>query len=235
MNKSKFIRTTSLKEIGILGQDKLLVSRVFIVGIGGLGNQILLHLSSLGIGEIGFADIDEVQLDNLPRQVLYGEGDVGLLKTDVAYHRIMEKSPGVRLNKFNVLVDQYNAKDLFKGYDIVIDATDNFKTKFIVEDACKSLGIPFVIAGVSGYKGQVILVTNKSKYSFKSLFDELPINIEEKYIEEDKAVYPLAVSLVSDVAANEVVKYLLNLGEQEIDELITVDSLKTEIKKYRFE
>ena len=238
MNKiqlEKYQRTIDLKSIGELGQEKLLKSKVFIVGVGGLGSQILLHLSSLGVGEIGIADVDNVSLNNLPRQVLYDESDVGLNKLDVASRKASSKNKDVKINKYNLLVDSNNALEIFKGYDLVIEASDNFKTKFIVEEACLKLGIPFVIAGVSGFQGQVILVTKDSKYTFKSLFDELPISVEDKYVKEDKPVYPLAVSLVSDIASNEAVKYILGLGEMYLDTLITIDALKVEINKYKFE
>ena len=233
MNKTqleKYNRSISLDDFGIEGQEKLLNSKVFIVGVGGLGNQILLHLSSLGVGEFGIADIDVIQLSNLPRQVLYGENDLGHNKVETATKRILEKNKDVKINTFNVLVTDFNSKELFKGYDLVIEATDDIKTKFVVEDACKALGIPFIVSGVNGYQGQVMLVNKKSKYSFKSLFSELPTSIEE-----NKAVFPLAVSLVSDVTSDLAVKELLNSGEDVIDKLITVDANKIEIKKYRFE
>ena len=238
MNKiqlEKYQRTIDLKSIGELGQEKFLKSKVFIVGVGGLGSQLLLHLAALGVGEIGIADVDNVSLNNLPRQVLYDESDVGLNKLDVASRKASSKNKDVKINKYNLLIDSSNALEVFKGYDLVIEASDNFKTKFIVEEACLKLGIPFVIAGVSGFQGQVILVTKDSKYTFKSLFDELPISVEDKYVKEDKPVYPLAVSLVSDIAANEAIKYLLNLGDVYLNTLITVDALKVEINKFKFE
>ncbi len=237
MNKSqkeRYFCSTFLNKIGIEGQEKLLNSKVFVVGAGGLGNHIVLSLAALGIGELAICDNDTVKLDNLPRQVLYDESDVGKKKVDVAYLKIKNKNSDVKVNEFDLYVDMNNAKELFFGYDIVIDATDNFKSKFVIEEACKALHIPYVSAGVSDFKGQVMVVTPNSKYSFKSLFDELPLNIDEKYIEEDRGVYPLAVSLVSDLAANEAVKYLLNIGELITDSLITVDTLKAEVKRRYF-
>ena len=135
--EDKYFCTTYLKEIGVKGQLALLNSRVFIVGVGGLGNQILLHLASIGVGEIAIADNDIVNLDNLPRQILYGESDVSLNKVDVAANRIKAKNPDIKIIKHKLLVDAENSKELFKGYDLVIDATDNFKGKFIIEDARK--------------------------------------------------------------------------------------------------
>ena len=238
MNKiqgERYSRTLSLVEIGEEGQEKLLKSKVFIVGVGGLGSQLLLHLSALGVGKIGVADVDNVSLSNLPRQVLYDEDDVNKNKIDVACSKINKKNSDVKINKYNLLVNKDNAKELFKDYDIVIDASDNFQTKFIVEDACLQLGKPFIIAGVSGFQGQVILTDKNSKFSFKSLFDEIPHHIEEKYVLADKPVFPLAVSLVSDVTSSILVKYILDIGESLLDTLVVVDANNIEIKKYRFE
>lgn len=228
----RYFCSTFLKEIGEKGQEKLLNSKVFIVGAGGLGNQILLHLATSGVGHIGLSDPDIVKLDNLPRQILYSENDLGKYKVDAALEKIRAKNSDVDLKIFKEYIDENNARKLFKGFDLVIDATDNFKSKFLIEDICKELGIPFIIAGVSDFKGQIMLVTKDSKYTFKSLFDELPINIEQKYIDEDKGVYPLAVSLVSNLTSNETTKYLLGIGEPLIDTLLTIDTLKVEIKKH---
>ena len=230
--KERYFCSTFLKEIGEEGQEKLLNSKVFIVGAGGLGNQILLHLATSGVGHIGLSDPDIVKLDNLPRQILYSENDLGKYKVDVALEKIRAKNSDVDLKIFKEYIDENNARKLFKGFDLVIDATDNFKSKFLIEDICKELGVPFITAGVSDFKGQIMLVTKNSEYTFKSLFDELPINIEQKYIDEDKGVYPLAVSLVSDLTSNEAIKYLLGIGEPLIDILLTIDTLKVEIKKH---
>ena len=233
--KERYDCSTFLKEIGKDGQVKLLNSRVFIVGVGGLGNHILLTLAAMGVGHITIADEDTVKLDNLPRQILYDEKDIGKNKVDVAENKIKDKNPDIKINKLCLMIDENNAKNAFSGYDLVIDATDNFKSKFIIEDACKELGISFICAGVSDFKGQVILVTKESKYSFKSLFDVLPINIEQKYIDEDKGVFPPAVALVANLAANQAAKYLLDIGDLLLDTLIVVDTKKVEIKKYKFE
>lgn len=230
--KERYFCSTFLKEIGEEGQEKLLNSKVFIVGAGGLGNQILLHLATSGVGHIGLSDPDIVKLDNLPRQILYSENDLGKYKVDVALEKIRAKNSDVDLKIFKEYIDENKARKLFKGFDLVIDATDNFKSKFLIEDICKELGIPFITAGVSDFKGQIMLVTKDSKYTFKSLFDELPINIEQKYIDEDKGIYPLAVSLVSNLTSNEAIKYLLGIGEPLIDTLLTIDTLKVEIKKH---
>ena len=233
--KERYDCSTFLKEIGEEGQVKLLKSRVFIVGVGGLGNHILLTLASMGVGHITIADEDIVKLDNLPRQILYDEKDIGKYKVDVAEVKIKEKNPDVKINKLCLMVDENNSRELFKDFDLVIDATDNFKSKFIIEDACKELGISFICAGVSDYKGQLILVTKDSKYSFKSLFDTLPINIEQKYIDEDKGVFPPAVALVANLTANQAAKYLLDLDDLLLDTLIVIDTRKVEINKFHFE
>ena len=238
MNKTqleKYKRTIQLKDIGEKGQDTLLAKKVFIIGVGGLGNHVLTKLAALGVGCFGIADDDKVMLDNLPRQVLYDESDVGKLKVDVACYKIKRKNPDVEILKHSLRVDSTNIKELIEGYDLVIETSDNFDTKFIVEEGCKELGIDFIIAGVGGYEGQVMLCTKESKYTFRSLFDEVTFAVSDKYVEEDRSVYPLAVSMVADVACNLAVKYLLSKYKDVLNTVFTIESNSLEIRKFYFE
>lgn len=238
MNKTqleKYKRTIQLKDIGEKGQDTLLAKKVFIIGVGGLGNHVLTKLAALGVGCFGIADDDKVRLDNLPRQVLYDEADIGELKIDVAYRKIKRKNPDVKIVKHSIRVNSSNIKELIKGYDLVIETSDNFDTKFIVEESCKELDIDFIVAGVGGYEGQIMLCTKESRYTFRSLFDEITFAVDEKYVEEDRAVYPLAVSVVADVACGLAVKYLLCKYKDVLNTVFTVNSSSFEIRKFYFE
>ena len=237
MNKEQLERyycTTSLKDVGEQGQEALLNSAVLIVGLGGLGSSALMSLVSLGIGTIGIVDDDVVKRDNLPRQLLYGVKDIGKYKVDASKRRIKAVNPDVKIKSHKLRLTRLNAAKIIKKYDIVLDCTDNFKSKFLIEDICLKLHKPYVIPGVSDYKGQIMSINQDSKFTFKSLFDDPDFDIPQKYIEEDKAVFPLAVSLVSNIATTEVVKLLLKIGEPLIDQVLFVDTLKMKFEIIKF-
>ena len=237
MNKEQLERyycTTSLKDVGKQGQETLLSSAVLIVGLGGLGSSALMSLVSLGIGTIGIVDDDVVKRDNLPRQLLYGVKDIGKYKVDASKRRIKAVNPDVKIKSHKLRLTRLNAAKIIKKYDIVLDCTDNFKSKFLIEDICLKLHKPYVIPGVSDYKGQIISVNEDSKFTFKSLFDDPNFEIPQKYIEEDKAVFPQAVSIISNIATAEVAKLILKIGEPLIDKVLFVDTLEMKFNIIKF-
>ena len=226
---NRYQYTIGLEDIKEEGQLKLLNSSVLVVGAGGLGSAALLALACLGIGHIGIVDNDVISATNLPRQIIYGIKDVGKGKAITAKKVLKGKNPDIDVKIYPYRLDENNARRIIKKYDIVLDCTDNFETKFLINDTCVKLKKPFVTAGVMDYKGQIMTVIPGKTADFKSLFDELP-----KYNpDDDKSVYPLAVSIISNIAASEVIKYLLGLGELLINSLLVVDTLKTSFKKIK--
>ena len=225
MNLNKYYHTTFLKEIGIEGQKKLLSSKVLVIGAGGLAASSLLYLTCMGVGHINIIDDDKVDINNLPRQIVFDEEDVGKYKVDVLKEKLEKKNKDVHINSFKMRLDVSNASKTISNYDIVLDFTDNFETKFLVNDICVAKNIPFVMSGVSDYQGQVMTcIPNKSK-DFKSLFSELPINIDEKYKKEDQGVFPLSIGVISDIASSEAIKYLLNIGELLLNKMVVINLL----------
>ena len=224
LQKEKYFCTTFLNEIGEKGQAKLFASKVLVIGAGGLASSTLLYLASSGVGTIGVVDFDKVSLDNLPRQILYGEKDIGKFKVDAVKEKLESLNSDIHVKTYKTKLDEKNAKELFKGYDIVLDCVDNFETKFIINDVCKELSIPLVTAGVSGYAGQVMVVTPKSKHDFKSIFSTLPLNISKEDKDADRGVFPLAVATVSNIQCNEVLKLLLDIGDHLIDKMLVIDT-----------
>ena len=232
--KERYYHTTFLKEIGEQGQERLLKSNIVVIGCGGLGSASLRYLASIGIGNITIIDNDVVSISNLPRQVLYEYNDIGKSKVDIVKERLERINPDIKIKSINQRLDDNNAKELLKGYNIVLDCTDNFETKFLINDICLKLNIPFVISGVRDYQGQVTTcIPNKTK-DFKSLFSVLPINIDDKYKKEDQGIFPLSVAVVGNIAGSEVIKYLLNIGELLLDKLLLIDLLNNhfQIVKY---
>lgn len=232
--QEQYFHTTFLKEIGEEGQLKLLRSKVAVVGCGGLASSALIYLTSIGVGNITIVDNDVVSLSNLPRQNLFTYDQCGELKVLAAKERLEKINPDVTINTINQRLDESNASKLLSGHDIVFDCTDNFETKFLINDTCLKLNIPFVIAGVRDYQGQVsTCVPNKTK-DFKSLFSVLPVNIDDKYKKIDQGVFPMSVGVIADIAAAEVVKYLLNIGELLIDKMLVINLLNNHYQIIRF-
>ena len=232
--QEQYFHTTFLKEISEEGQLKLLRSKIAVVGCGGLASSALIYLTSIGVGNITIIDNDFVSLSNLPRQNLFTYDQCGELKVLAAKERLEKINPDVTINMVNQRLDESNSSKLLSGHDIVLDCTDNFETKFLINDTCLKLNIPFVIAGVRDYQGQVsTCIPNKTK-DFKSLFSVLPVNIDDKYKKIDQGVFPMSVGVVADIAASEVVKYLLNIGELLIDKMLVINLLNNHYQIIKF-
>ncbi len=227
----KYSCSTFLSNIKEDGQLKLLNSKVLVVGAGGLGSHVLPILASSGVGFIGVVDNDVVSLDNLPRQTLYNYKDVGKSKVLLAKKKLKALNPDIEVKTYKLYLNKNNARRVLKNYDIVIDCTDNFASKFLINDTCLKLNIPFICAGVSDYKGQVMTCIPHQSKDFKSLFTELPLNIDQKYIDEDKGVFPPAVAIIGNIAACEAMKYILGIDELLLDSLLVVDTLNYSFKK----
>jgi len=229
----RYFCSTFLKEIGEAGQLKLLSSKVLVIGAGGLASSSLLYLSTIGVGTIGIIDDDKVSLTNLPRQIIYDESDTNKNKVIAVKEVLEKKNPDVKVITYKERLTEKNAQNIIKNYDIVLDCVDNFDTKFVINDACLALKIPFVSAGVSGFNGQILFVSKESKSDFKSLFSILPLNVSKEIRDKDRGVYPLAVGIVSNIQCSEAIKYLLGLGSSLIDEIMVVDTLNLRFEKYK--
>ena len=179
---------------------------------------------------ITIIDDDCVSYTNLPRQILFNKFDVGDYKVDVAKEKLKVFNYDSVIVPFKEKLTKDNAKELLKGHDIVLDCTDNFKSKFLINDVCVELGIPFVIAGVDHFQGQVVTCIPGKTKDFKSLFSTLPINNDPKSISEEEGVFPFSVGVIGDIAGSEVVKYLLNIGELLTDKMGVFDLLNNQFK-----
>ncbi len=228
--KDHYYRNILLDDFGIEGQEKLLSSHVLVIGSGGLGTPSLIYLTSIGVGHITIIDDDKVSLSNLPRQILYSSEDINKPKGEVSKRKLESLNPDVKINFIQDRLTENNALEIIKGHDIVLEVTDNFETKFLVNDICKKLNIPFVIAGVSDYQGQITTcIPNKSK-DFKSLFSTLPSS--DKTLVE--GVYPLSAGVIANIATSEVIKYLLGIDSLLLDKMMVVDLKKNDFKVINF-
>ena len=232
--KERYFRTTFLKEIGEEGQLKLLNSKVIVIGCGGLASSSLIYLTSIGVGNITIVDDDVVKLDNLPRQILYEYKNVGKSKVKVTKKKLKRINPDVNVVAKQIRLTKHNASRILKGHDIVLDCTDNFDTKFLINDTCLKLNIPFVIAGVSDFQGQICTCIPHKTKDFRSLFPIRSLDLNEEYLKIEKGVFPLSVGVVSNVASMEVIKCLLGIGELLTNKLAVINLLHNQYQIIEF-
>ena len=169
----RYSRHIILKEVGVKGQKKLLNAKVLIIGAGGLGAPAALYLAAAGVGTIGIADADEVDLSNLQRQVIHTTADVGKLKVESAAETMKAINPDVTVNTYHTFVDSSNIMDLIKDYDFILDGTDNFPAKFLINDACVMAEKPFSHAGIIRFQGQLMTYVPGQGPCYRCAFQSL--------------------------------------------------------------
>jgi len=229
----RYNRHLILDGFGEQGQRRLLNSRVLIVGAGGLGSPIALYLAAAGIGTIGIADGDDVSLTNLQRQIIHCTGDIGKPKVDSAERRINELNPDVKVEKHAFYLNEDNALDLIRDYDFVVEGSDNFSAKYLVNDACVMLDKPFCIGGINRYSGQVM--THKSGTAcYRCLFPEPPA---QENVETCAMVGVLGsiAGMLGTVQATEVIKHLAGIGEPLYNSMLSFDALTMQWSRFRFD
>jgi len=209
--KRKYIKQIMLSEIGLAGQEKIRHTKVAVVGCGGLGCPVLLYLASAGIGTIGMIDFDTVSITNLHRQVLYGNNDVGKKKVQVAKEKISVLHPEVKLVEHDAMIKEENVKAILEQYDLVIDGSDNFETRYLVNDACVQLGKPLVYGSILGFQGQLALFNYKGSKNLRDLFPEPP-GADEVPDCSENGVLATVPGMIGSMMANECLKVILELS-----------------------
>ena len=227
----RYSRHTLLNEVGEAGQIKLLESKVLLIGAGGLGSPAALYLAAAGIGTIGIVDFDTVDQSNLQRQVLHGMKDVGRPKVESAADRLRDLNPDVKVIPHREPISSDNALEIIKGYDIVLNGSDNFPTRYLVNDACQFLGKPLVDASIFMFEGQVtVYMPEKNKYGYtagpdyRCLYPDPPPPGEVPSCAE-AGVLGVLPGIVGSIQAVEAIKLILGIGEPLIGRLLMVDTL----------
>jgi molybdopterin/thiamine biosynthesis adenylyltransferase len=221
----RYSRQILLEEIGIEGQDRLSRSRVLIIGAGGLGSPAALYLAAAGVGTIIIADGDLVELSNLQRQVLHGTGDIGRPKVDSARERMLAINPGVRVVARGEFVTEENIRGMVEGSDFVIDGTDNFNAKYLINDTCLLLGVPFSHGGVLRFRGQTITVKPGESPCFRCIFPDPPADDVAAACSRD-GILGFLPGVIGAIQATEAVKCLLGIGELLTGRLLTYDAMR---------
>lgn len=228
----RYSRHILLPEVGASGQEKLLDAKVLIVGAGGLGCPSALYLAAAGVGRIGVVDFDKVDASNLQRQILYATDDVGQYKVDVARERIRALNPDVQVDCIRERLDSSNALDLFRQYDLVVDGTDNFATRYLVNDACVLAGTPNVYGSIFRFEGQVTVFAHPDGPCYRCLFPEPPSPGEVPNCAEG-GVLGVLPGMVGVAQATEAVKLILGQGRPLLNRLLIYDALQMDWKELK--
>ncbi len=223
--KELYHRNIIVPEINEAGQLKLLDSRVLVVGLGGLGSPALFYLAAAGIGQIGIVDSDRVALSNLQRQILHGRHDVGNKKTFSAVKTIERLNPDVHLTPYSFRLTASNAAEIIGAYDFIIEATDNFESKFLINDVCVKQGKPFSHAGILGTYGQTMTVVPDHGPCYRCVFRELPPPGAVKTTAEIGVLGSVS-GVIGTIQAHEAIKYLVGFGDLLVGRLLAWDALK---------
>ncbi len=228
----RYSRHIILKEVGAKGQKKLLNSSVLIIGAGGLGAPAAMYLAAAGIGRIGIADADEVDLSNLQRQIIHATEDLGKAKVQSAKETMNRMNPDVTVDTYRTFVDSENITDLIKDYDFIIDGTDNFPAKFLINDACVMAGKPFSHAGIIRFKGQLMTYVPGQGPCYRCVFKNPPPKDAVPTCKQAGVIGAMG-GVIGSLQAMEAIKYLLGVGDLLTGYLLTYDALKMEFRKIK--
>ncbi|WP_288424462.1 molybdopterin-synthase adenylyltransferase MoeB [uncultured Spirosoma sp.] len=228
--QSRYSRHLLLPEIGTAGQERLRNARVLVVGAGGLGCPVLQYLVAAGIGTVGIVDGDTVADSNLHRQILFGPADLGQSKASVAATRLQAQNPLIQVQSHPTFLTRDNALDLLRQYDLIVDGSDNFATRYLVNDACVQLEKPLVFGSIYRFEGQVSVFNVGDGPTYRCLYpdpSDLPACAES-------GVLGVLPGIVGCLMANEVIKLVTGVGEPLIGRLLLLDALTLQFQTVRF-
>ena len=232
--RARYARHLILPEMGEKGQKKLKKSSVIVVGAGGLGSPTLLYLAAAGVGKIGIIDDDKVDITNLQRQVIHSTAAVGSLKVESAANRIRELNPEIEVIEHNIRIDVNNALELLSDWDVVIDGTDNFPTRYTINDACEILEKPWVFGSIHRFEGQVTVFNYDGGPNYRDLFPnapppELAPNCAEA------GVLGVLPGIVGSIQSAEAIKLLLGVGDLLTGQLMVIDAKSMRTRSLQFD
>ena len=230
----RYSRQIILKKIGVIGQKKLLKSSVLIVGAGGLGSPIAIYLAALGIGKIGIVDKDNVEMSNLARQIIFETNDINKKKTSTAISKLNKINPDIQLRSFNENLTRININRIAKNFDLIVDGSDNFRTRFLINDYCLESKKILVSGAISKFDGQVYTFNFSKKWSpcLRCFIPKIPGNPDVDNCEFEGVLGPLA-GIIGSIQANEVVKEILEIGDTLCGSILIIEALKLTFRKVK--
>ncbi len=228
----RYSRHIILKDVGIEGQEKIAKSRILVIGAGGLGSPALLYLAAAGVGHLGIADGDVLDLSNLQRQVIHFTGDINKPKVLSAKEKIEQLNPDVQVTVYQEMLNAANIIDIIKKYDFVIDGTDNFPTKFLVNDACILAGVPYSHGGILRFDGQTFTILPKESACYRCIFLEPPPPDAVPTCSQAGVIGVIA-GILGTLQANEAIKFILGKGGLLANRLLTFDAMHTKFREIK--
>ena len=229
---SRYSRHLILPEVGMEGQQKLKAARVLCVGTGGLGSPLALYLAAAGVGTLGLVDFDVVDASNLQRQIIHSTKDIGRKKLDSAEEKLIALNPALNVVKHDTMLSSANALEILKDYDIVADGTDNFPTRYLVNDACVLLGKPNVYGSIFRFEGQASVFATEGGPCYRCLYPEPPPPGLVPSCAEG-GVLGILPGLVGVIQATEVIKLILGKGQSLAGRLLLVDALNMRFRELK--
>jgi sulfur-carrier protein adenylyltransferase/sulfurtransferase len=230
----RYSRHLLMPEVGLAGQQRLKAARVLVVGVGGLGSPLGLYLAAAGIGTLGLVDFDVVDESNLQRQVLFSQSDVGRSKLATAVARLAGINPHIRIEPHEIRLDASNALELFAGYDVIADGTDNFPTRYLINDACVLSGKPNVYGSIFRFEGQVSVFWGARGPCYRCLFPEPPPPGLVPSCAEG-GVLGVLPGIIGALQANEVIKLVAGIGNPLIGRLVIFDALALRFRELQLQ
>lgn len=229
---NRYSRHLLLPEVGVEGQEKICDSKVLLIGTGGLGSPLALYLAAAGVGNLGLIDFDVVDLSNLQRQVAHGESTVGTLKVDSAKARIADLNSSINVTTYNTRLSSENVMEIFADYDIIVDGTDNFPTRYLASDACVLLKKPYIYGCILRFEGQASVFDSRVGPCYRCLYPEPPPPGLVPSCAEG-GVIGILPGIVGLIQANEVVKLILGKGESLVGRLLLFDALAMKFREMK--
>jgi len=229
MDKNRYKRNIQLPEIGITGQEKLLKSSVMIVGCGAIGSVIATYLCASGTGRIGISDFDTIDVSNLQRQVFYHTSLAGKSKAYTLARHLADLNPDSKIEIFNFSIDSDTDKSMFEKFDLIIDASDNPKTKYTVSQISSELSKPYIIGGVNGFQGQISTITDLAR-GYTDIFGGVDESVS--IADTSKGVFGPAAGTVGCIVAGQAIKLLTSSETIKNNSILTVDLLTMEFNNY---
>lgn len=224
IEQERYARHFSLPEIGIRGQQRLQQSKVLCVGAGGLGSSALFYLAGAGVGTLGIIDADQIELSNLQRQILFTTADIGKYKVEIASQRLLALNPNLNIQSYAYQLTDENALEIMSQYDIILDATDNYHTRYLINDASFHVKKPYIFASISRFSGQCSVFATAHGPCYRCLFPTLPT---ENYLPNCTAdgVIGAVPGILGSLQAIETIKLITQIGNSLIGRVLTVDTL----------
>lgn len=229
---SHYTRQLMLPEIGIEGQEKIKKSKVLVVGAGGLGCPVLLYLTAAGVGKLGIAEFDTVQESNLHRQILYGTGDIGKLKSVAAKETLMKQNEFTDFETYNIRIDRANSGEIFRNYDIIVDATDNLESRYIINDTCIIFDEPMVHGSVWKYEGIVSVFNYKGGPTYRCYNPHPGAGNFRNPVPAESGLFGILPGITGIYMANEVIKIITGTGEILAGKVLHINTIENTFRMF---